>query len=209
VADRLSRAFFERSPVEVAPDLLGCLLTTVAPDGAVTLRLTETEAYCGMDDPASHAYRGPSPRNQVMFGPAGHLYVYFTYGMHYCANAVCGPDGEAGGVLLRAAEVVDNEELARARRPKIRRASGLARGPACLTMTAGIGRDDLGADLCAPESHIRLRPRQHDVTIAAGPRVGVSRAADVPWRFWVDGNPTVSAYKRSPRADLEVERGHI
>jgi len=209
VADRLSRAFFERSPVEVAPDLLGCLLTSVGPEGSVTLRLTETEAYCGMDDPASHAYRGPSPRNQVMFGQAGHLYVYFTYGMHYCANAVCGEDGVAGGVLLRAAEVVGNEELARTRRPKIRRSSGLARGPACLTMTAGIGRDDLGADLCAPDSRIYLQPRPYDVTVVAGPRVGVSRAADVPWRFWVDGDPTVSAYKRSPRADLEAEPGHI
>ncbi|PRZ40690.1 DNA-3-methyladenine glycosylase [Antricoccus suffuscus] len=200
---RLTRAFFERSPVDVAPDLLGTLLTTVSPEGPVTLRITETEAYCGQDDPASHAYRGPSPRNEVMFGPAGHLYVYFTYGMHYCANTVCGPDGAAGGVLLRAAEVVENEALARARRPKVAQARGLARGPACLTLAAGIGRDDLGTDLCSARSRIYLRSGGHDVPIEAGPRVGVSRAAEVPWRFWIPGDPTVSAYKRSPRATIE------
>ena len=107
----LSRDFFARPALEVAPDLLGFLLTHTSRQGTVTVRLTEVEAYAGQDDPGSHAFRGPTPRTQVMFGPPGHLYVYFTYGMHWCMNLVCGPTGAASAVLLRAGEVVVGEQL--------------------------------------------------------------------------------------------------
>jgi len=176
---------------EVAPRLLGATLT---PAGG-TVRLTEVEAYDGGNDPASHAYRGRTPRNTVMFGPAGFLYVYFSYGMHWCANVVCGEDGRASAVLLRAGKVLDGLDLARARRGDRVSDRGLARGPACLTQALGIGRDQDGLDL---SGHLALTDPPNDV--ARGPRVGVSVAHDVPWRFWLPGEPTVSAYKRSPRA---------
>jgi DNA-3-methyladenine glycosylase len=178
---------------EVAPRLLGAALTH---DG-VTVRLTEVEAYDGTNDPASHAYRGPTPRNDVMFGPPGRLYVYFSYGMHWCANVVCGPEGTAAAVLLRAGEVVDGLETARTRRGD-RPDHALARGPANLTQALGIGRahDGLALDgmLVLPSAAVP------EADIASGPRVGVSVAHDVPWRFWVRGERSVSSYRRSPRA---------
>jgi DNA-3-methyladenine glycosylase len=178
---------------EVAPALLGAHLT----HGGVTVRLTEVEAYDGPDDPASHAYRGLTARNAVMFGPAGRLYVYFSYGMHWCCNVVCGPDGRASAVLLRAGEVVDGIRVARERRGG-RRDVELARGPANLTQALGIQRHQDGLDLT---HHLTLGASPvPSERIATGPRVGVSLAHDVPWRFWVKDDPTVSAYKRSPRA---------
>ncbi|MEH0938382.1 DNA-3-methyladenine glycosylase [Micromonospora psammae] len=181
--------------VPAARGLLGCRLTA----GGVTVRITEVEAYAGTaGDPASHAHRGRTPRNAVMFGPAGHAYVYFTYGMHWCMNVVTGPDGEASAVLLRAGEVVDGLDVARARRPAVRREVDLARGPARLCATLGIDRSVYGQDLLG-DGPVRLRPAEApvpDAAVSAGPRVGVTGAHDVPWRFWITGDPTVSSYRR-------------
>jgi DNA-3-methyladenine glycosylase len=213
------------------------------PEGLVAVALTEVEAYHGQADPASHAYRGQTPRNAVMFGPPGHAYVYFTYGMHFCVNLVCMPEGSASAVLLRAGRVVEGEDLARARRT----APGpggrdLARGPARLCQALAITREQNGADVCDPASPLRVRwpepaetgagppgtagqagagqvgsieqpgarpPEPAELagagpvgpaelagaSISHGPRVGVSAAGDIPWRFWVTGDPTVSVYR--------------
>lgn len=202
--------FFDRPADEVAPELLGCVLEHETPDGLVAIELTEVEAYAGETDPASHSYRGMTGRNAVMFGPAGHAYVYFTYGMHFCVNVVCMPPGIPRGVLLRAGRVIAGESLARRRRaprraeaapPAAISSRDLARGPARLCQALGIDRTQNGADLCSPVSELRMRPAdtvspaRGEPTIATGPRVGVSTAADVPWRFWVAGDPTVSAYR--------------
>lgn len=170
--------------------------------GVVRVRLVEVEAYRGEDDPASHCYRGRTPRNDVMWGPAGHLYVYFVYGMHFCANVVGTVDGEPGAVLLRAGEVVEGRDLAKARRPKARGDGSLARGPAVLTTVLGIDRETNGADLTAAGSAVRLFPGEPipEESIRTGPRVGVAAAMDMPWRFWIDGSPAVSAYRRGGRA---------
>jgi DNA-3-methyladenine glycosylase len=170
--------------LEAAPRLLGATLT----HGGVTVRLTEVEAYAGADDPGSHAHRGPTRRNSVMFGPPGRLYVYFTYGMHHCANVACGPDGEATAVLLRAGEVVAGIEAARSRRGSSSDRD-LARGPARLCSALGIDLGDDGLDLA---SSLVLGPVEAQVS--TGPRVGLRLAADRPWRFWVTGDPTVSRY---------------
>jgi DNA-3-methyladenine glycosylase len=194
----LDRRFFARTPLEVAPELLGCVIA----NGPVAVRLTEVEAYDGANDPGSHAFTGPTSRNEVMFGPPGHLYVYFTYGMHWCANLVCGPPGEAGAVLLRAGEVVAGAGLARTRRPATRTDRDLARGPARLASALGLSRADNGADLGAMGSamHVIRGARADPAHIRTGPRVGLSRAADRPWRFWLDGDPTVSVYRpHAPR----------
>ncbi|RGC66043.1 3-methyladenine DNA glycosylase [Micromonospora sp. MW-13] len=181
--------------VPAARGLLGCRLLA----GGVTVRITEVEAYAGTaGDPASHAHRGRTPRNAVMFGPAGHAYVYFTYGMHWCVNVVTGPDGEASAVLLRAGEVVEGVEAARARRTAVRRDVDLARGPARLCAALGIDKTVYGCHLL-DDGPARLRPAAVPVpgaAIAAGPRVGVTGAHDVPWRFWIAGDPTVSEYRR-------------
>jgi DNA-3-methyladenine glycosylase len=195
----MSRADWLTGPgPQVAPALLGAVLTSRTGDGLVAVVLTEVEAYDGPDDPASHAWRGRTPRNVVMFGPPGHLYVYFSYGMHWCANVVTGPDGTASAVLLRAGRVVEGHDLARARRGPRVAERGLARGPACLTQALGIGRSHDGADLLAG-GPIGLEPGAPPASVSIGPRVGVSRAADVRWRFWATGDETVSAYRRSVR----------
>jgi DNA-3-methyladenine glycosylase len=198
-ADR--RRLAEPAPV-VAPLLLGARLTSKSTEGRVVVELTEVEAYAGAGDPASHTYRGRTQRNAVMFGPAGFLYVYFSYGMHWCANVVTGSDGEGSAVLLRAGRVVEGTELARVRRRRRLADRFLARGPATLTQALGIGRDDNGTDVLDPSSRIRLelQPALADDRIASGPRVGISVAADVAWRFWIAGDPSVSTYQRSPRA---------
>ena len=189
----LTRADLAVDPVDAAKLLLGCVLEA----GEVQVRLTEVEAYRGGDDPASHCYRGKTPRNEVMFGPAGHLYVYFVYGMHFCANVTCLPEGESGAVLLRAGEVVSDPGVAFARRPTSRRAADLARGPARLTALLGLSRADNGLDLTDATSRVRLRRGDPvaPASIRTGPRVGVAAAHDTPWRFWVDGSPAVSAYR--------------
>ncbi|HET6920767.1 MAG TPA: DNA-3-methyladenine glycosylase [Jiangellaceae bacterium] len=194
----LEREFFERRALDVAPELLGCVVA----NDAVAVRLSEVEAYDGAEDPGSHAFTGPTPRNQVMFGPPGHLYVYFTYGMHWCANLVCGAPGRASAVLLRAGEVVAGSEVARERRLAARTDRDLARGPARLAAALGLSRADNGADLCAPRSALQvLGGAGVDAgRIRSGPRVGLARAAERPWRFWLDGDPTVSEYRpHTPR----------
>jgi DNA-3-methyladenine glycosylase len=173
----------EGDPLEVAPRLLGAVLT----HGGVSVRLTEVEAYAGPDDPGSHAYRGRTPRNSVMFGPPGHLYVYFVYGMHHCANLVTGPDGDPGAVLLRAGEVVAGIDHARSRRPGSSDRD-LARGPARLCRALGIDLADNGVRPV-------IEPGERVVQISRGPRVGLRRAAHLPWRFWATGDPTVSTYR--------------
>jgi DNA-3-methyladenine glycosylase len=188
------RGLLERPVLDVAPLLLGAVLRH---DG-VACRLTEVEAYDGANDPGSHAYRGLTNRNAVMFGPAGHLYVYFTYGMHWCANVVCGPEGIASAVLLRAGEIVDGLETARARRPVARSDRDLARGPARLCQALGIGRDQNGHDLTLPPLTLAPPPEPpHDVL--KGPRVGLRAAADRPWRFYLPDEPTVSVYRPASR----------
>ncbi|WP_033324664.1 DNA-3-methyladenine glycosylase [Actinomadura atramentaria] len=196
----LPRAFFDRPVEEVAPDLLGRVLTHETPDGTVAARITETEAYAGPLDPASHAYRGRTPRVEVMFGPPGHAYVYFTYGMHYCVNLVCGPDGTASAVLLRAAEIVAGEDAAAARRPRSS-VRDLARGPARLCQALGIVREHNGLDVCSGGPlEISAGAPVDPAAVRTGPRVGVSGAKDVPWRYWIDGDPFVSQYRaHAPR----------
>ena len=246
----MPREFFARPSVPVAPDLLGCVLEHQTEAGLVAVELTEVEAYAGASDPASHAYRGKTARNAVMFGPPGHAYVYFTYGMHFCVNLVCLGNGSASAVLLRAGRIIEGEELARVRRTGGPRSGGaggravppcgrtapgkkavssrdLARGPARLCQALDIDRSLDGADVCVPESPLRMRwpdastmarsaavlargddpaepphggpppptPRPPRGKVASGPRVGISVAAEVPWRFWIEGDPTVSAYR--------------
>ncbi len=184
---------------DAAPAVLGWRLTHRTPQGPVTVQLTEVEAYAGEADPASHAGRGPTPRNAIMYGPPGRLYVYFSYGMHWCANLVVGPEGTASAVLLRAGRVVDGLELARSRRGGRVADRALARGPACLTQALGIGRQHDGVDLLA-DPDFSIDPAASTSAVTSGPRVGIRQAADVPWRFWLRDEPSVSAYRRSPRA---------
>jgi len=199
----IPRNFFARSSVQVAPDLLGCVLEHQTAAGLVAVELTEVEAYAGEADPASHAYRGKTRRNAVMYGPPGHAYVYFTYGMHFCVNLVCLPEGSASTVLLRAGTVTEGEDLARARRAESAAAVAprdLARGPARLCQALGIDRSLDGADVCVAGSPLRIRwpdarTTDRSAKILSGPRVGIADAAEVPWRFWIDGEPSVSAYR--------------
>jgi DNA-3-methyladenine glycosylase len=221
---RLARTFFNRPATEVAPDLLGCVLWHDSPAGPVAVRLVEVEAYEGPDDPASHAFRGQTARNAVMFGPPGHLYVYFTYGMHFCANVVCQPAGRAEAVLIRAGQVIEGLELAGRRRAggngRVISALNLARGPARLCQALDIDRAMDGADVCGAGSPLGIGPAASQAAgtraISTGPRVGVSQAADRPWRYWLTGDGHVSAYRpskprtrsqnRSPGAPGEMGR---
>ena len=198
----LAREFFDRPVLQVAQDLLGCVLRHETADGVVAVRLTEVEAYAGEADPASHAYRGRTARNAVMFGEPGHAYVYFTYGMHFCVNLVCGPAGVARAVLLRAGRVTEGVALAASRRSAGRAAGrggaerDLARGPARLCQALGIDRSLDGADVCGDGLPLRVCGRDGPAAaVSEGPRVGVSRGAEEPWRFWVTGDPAVSVYR--------------
>ena len=228
----------------MAPDLLGCVFWASSPAGLVAVRLVEVEAYEGPDDPASHAFRGKSARNAVMFGSPGHAYVYFTYGMHFCVNLVCQPAGRAEAVLLRAGQVIAGLDLAASRRAENGRpAAGngaptaengrpaaesggpaaesggpvaengvrkvreldLARGPARLCQALGIDRALDGADVCSAGSPLGIGPAPDQAggmgAISTGPRVGVSQAADRPWRYWLAGDAYVSLYRPSkPRS---------
>lgn len=211
---RLPSGFFDRPVLEVAPQLLGCVIE----HAGVAIRLTEVEAYDGQQDPGSHAFRGLTPRTAVMFGPPGGLYVYFTYGMHFCANLVCGPAGRASAVLMRAGEVVGGVALARQRRSQ-RRGQGaatipdrdLARGPARLAQALALGREQNGLFPVDPGCPVAIRPApragcegaEAGAQIRVGARVGVSGAggdADrYPWRYWLSGEPTVSVYRPGVR----------
>ena len=196
------RELLSRDARDVAPLLLGAVLTHEGRDGAVAVRITEVEAYLGPHDslhpdPGSHTFRGQTRRNAPMFGPAGHLYVYFTYGMHHCANIVCGPEGVASALLLRAGEVVVGEELAQARRPTSKAPKDLASGPARFATALGLTTADSGRDALSAPFRLEL-PAVPAAAISSGPRVGVSGAGgtdDYPWRFWLSGDPTVSRYK--------------
>ncbi len=176
----------------MARDLIGA---TIVADGGtadeVRACIVEAEAYLGQEDPASHAFRGPTPRASIMFGPAGHLYVYLSYGMHHCANVVCGPDGTAAAVLLRAAFVARGEAVVRARRGAAASPPRLLSGPGNLCNGLAIDGPDNGTDLCAT-GRIHLEARTQAITVSSGPRVGISRAADLPLRFWWTGHPAVS-----------------
>jgi DNA-3-methyladenine glycosylase len=263
----LTRDFLARPAREVAPDLLGCVLERETAEGVVAVELTEVEAYEGLSDPASHSYRGRTPRNAIMWGPPGFAYVYFTYGMHYCVNAVCETAGTSAAVLIRAGRVIAGEQLARQRRqrrpspgpasssqpgpspfsqpgpsPSLPRGPAsspaapdggrpdevpwrevpdrdLARGPARLCQALAVTRAENGLDLCDPASPLRLYPApgprvvasgqsgagkqapsantgpEPAARISVGPRVGVTAALDAPLRFWLTGDPTVSAYR--------------
>ena len=190
------RDFFARPAAEVARDLLGARILT--PDaGAI---LVEVEAYGGSDDPASHAYRGMTPRNRVMFGAAGHLYVYRSYGIHWCANVVTDSEGTAGAVLLRAARVAEGEAAVRERRGAVESVR-LLRGPGNLCQGLGITGADNGVDLADPRARIHIEPAAAPLPARVGPRIGISRARESALRFAVDGDPAVSGVgmKRAPR----------
>jgi len=198
-------------PTRTAPLLLGAHLTSdLGP--TVTIRITEVEAYGGLgEDPGSHAHRRRTDRNRAMFGPVGHAYVYFTYGMHWCLNVVCHEPGVAGAVLIRAGAVVHGTSTAQGRRPSARSDRDLARGPARLAAALGVTGELDGIDLLDPDGPVRLSlaapghdgrdtragPRP-DGGLGTGPRTGVSGAgAATPWRFWVAGDPTVSPHRRA------------
>lgn len=196
----LPRSFYARPAPQVAADLLGKLLRKPA-DG-LAARIVEAEAY-RQDDPASHAFRGPTPRNAPMFGPPGHAYVYFSYGAHWCLNVVTGEEGFGEGVLLRAAEPLHGLDVMRVRRGERIRDRDLLRGPGRLGQAFGLDRGYSGTDVCGG-GPLHLADDGTRPALARGPRVGVSLAADEQWRFYVADSPWVSAYKRSPRAPEQI-----
>lgn len=183
-------AVVARRPLDAAPGLLGQRLTVGPRSG----RIVEVEAYEGSDDPASHAFRGPTERNRVMFGPPGRLYVYRSYGIHWCANIVCGPVDAPGAVLLRAVDPDEGIEAMWSDRPKAKREVDLASGPGKLCAALGIDGGHNAIDLLAPGAPVRLVPEAPvpSRSVVAGPRIGITRATRRPWRFAVAGNANVS-----------------
>ncbi len=212
----LPAAFYDGPVLTGAPRLLGCVIS----HAGVAIRLTETEAYDGANDPGSHAYRGLTPRTEVMFGPPGGLYVYFTYGMHFCANLVCGEQGRASAVLLRAGDVIEGHELARQRRGSARRRGpppdrDLARGPARLTQALGLNRAHNGLRVTETPSPVTVQEPATagpEHTVRTGPRVGVrgpgGDGAAYPWRFWLEGEVSVSTYRPAATRRGPVPPGH-
>ncbi|TFD52027.1 DNA-3-methyladenine glycosylase [Cryobacterium sp. Hh11] len=201
---RADRAFFAREVLELAPEVLGCILQRTDDDGTVAIRITEVEAYAGERDPGAHSYRGMTNRNKTMFGPAGHLYCYFTYGMHHAVNLVAGQPGQPYGCLIRAGDVLEGADIARSRReikprkvPLLDRS--LARGPGCVAQSFGVSLADDGDDLFGGQWTFFVPDDGAVVPHLTGPRVGVSgpggSATDFPWRFWLADAPSVSAYK--------------
>ena len=193
------RSDLEGNPVALAPWLLNKVLVR----GERAGRIVEVEAYHGANDAASHAYRGPTPRTTVMFGPPGYLYVYFTYGMHWCANVVCGPEGEAAAVLVRALEPTAGVAQMWEARPAARHERDLCNGPAKLCQALGITGDDNGADLLPRRRRAGATPDPDVVRLVEdgtppprrpgrGPRIGIREATERRWRFWVPGSPSVS-----------------
>jgi DNA-3-methyladenine glycosylase len=195
----LSRSFYERPSLVVARDLLGRLLVRRLPDVTLVGRIVECEAY-QEDDPASHSYRGPTDRTEVMFGRAGRLYVYFTYGMHYCMNVVTGAEGEGSAVLLRAVEPLEGLDSMRRRRGVLD-ARSLCRGPARLTQAYGVGRGANGVDLVEGRDLFVAAGRPiADGSVDVSPRVGIRTATEQPWRFFEAGSPFVSRPAKLPAA---------
>jgi DNA-3-methyladenine glycosylase len=190
----LTRAFFERSPLEVAPDLLSCVLIhEIAPGERLVGRLVEVEAYLGDRDPGSHAYRGPTPRNRVMFGPPGHLYAYRSMGIHTCLNAVCEATGRAGAVLLRGVEPLEGHERMRAHRG--RDGYDLTNGPGKLAQAFGVRVEANGRSLLRGSLRLERAPRGYsleDRGTLCGPRVGLSRGAGLRYRFLLEDSPWVT-----------------
>ena len=193
-----------RDSLQAAPALLGAIVTTTSPEGTVSVRLTEVEAYRGEADPGSHAFRGRTARNASMFEAGGIIYIYFTYGMHHCVNVVTGPEGLSRAVLMRGGEVVAGVELARRRRPAARNDRAVARGPARLCAALGLDRPDDGTALGGPGSRVSLALPEPGLNpeaarIRTGPRTGVAGPGGdgeaYPWRFWLEDEPTVSPYK--------------
>jgi DNA-3-methyladenine glycosylase len=201
----LPREFYARDPREVAPDLLGKVLVRQGPDGVDDRlgRIVEVEAYCGAIDPGSHAYRGMTNRNRTMFGPAGGLYVYFTYGMHWCANAVCG-DGDGVAVLLRALAPIGGLDAMWAARPRARRERDLCSGPAKLCQALGLDGTFDGADLVGGGQGVTIvddgSPGPSPADVVVDRRIGLSEGAERPWRWLVAGDPNVSVPPGATRA---------
>jgi DNA-3-methyladenine glycosylase len=189
-AVRLRREFYREHPCLLAPRLLNKLLVR----GTRIGRVVEVEAYAGGHDPASHAFRGETARNSTMFGPPGHLYVYFTYGMHWCANVVCGEPGEGVAVLLRALAPEAGLDQMRRARPRARRDRDLCSGPAKLCQALGISGSLNGADLAAGSQGVWIADdgRPPPLDPGRGPRIGISVATERPWRWWVEGEQSVS-----------------
>ncbi|MGH2702797.1 MAG: DNA-3-methyladenine glycosylase [Actinomycetota bacterium] len=197
-ATRLTKSFYARDAISVARDLIGCILVHDSREGRAAVRLVEVEAYRGEVDPGSHGYRGITPRTEVMYGPPGRLYVYFTYGMHWCANVVCARKGECEAVLLRAGEPIEGLELMRTRRPKITNHKQLAAGPARLAQSMGIGRQHNGATLLRGGDLFVASDARTDAyragEVAQTVRVGLAsgKGDEIPWRFVIPGHPYAS-----------------
>jgi DNA-3-methyladenine glycosylase len=202
----LPRGFYRRDPRVVAPDLLGKVVVR----GGRAGRIVEVEAYCGSEDPGSHAYRGMTPRNETMFGPPGRLYVYFTYGMHWCANAVCGEDGEGVAVLIRALSPLRGLDAMQEARPSARRETDLCSGPAKLCQALGIDGSFDGADLVRGDLQVTIRDDGTESPAVPGvsTRIGLSAGAEHPWRWFVPGDPHVSRppSTRAPSSDTQSRR---
>lgn len=200
----LPREFYARPALRVARALLGRVLVHDAPEGRAAGRIVEVEAYRGAGDPASHAFRGPTPRNRVMFGEPGHAYVYFTYGMHHCLNVVCEPTGIAAAVLIRAFEPLVGAETMRARRG-VEESVRLGRGPGCVAQALGLERAHDGLDLTGGPLFIAEAPRElASYRIVAGPRIGIRVGLEREWRFWLAEHPCVSAPRATPKPALAV-----
>lgn len=184
---------------EVAPQLLGARIRSRTHFGTVTVEISEVEAYDGVGlDPASHAHRGKTARNAAMFGNPGTLYVYFVYGMHWCMNVVTGRAGTGSAVLIRSGDVVEGIELARSRRGAARTDARLAQGPANLAAALGVTGEQNAMDLFDHDAQVQLLPGQRpDSPVASGPRIGISRAVDRPWRWWLEGRSSVSRPRRA------------
>ena len=198
----LPREFYARPAFTVARALLGRVLVHDAPQGRVAGRIVEVEAYRGGGDPASHAFRGPTPRNLVMFGEPGRAYVYFTYGMHHCLNVVCEPAGKAAAVLIRAFEPLVGAGSMRVRRG-VEESVRLGRGPGCVARALGLNRTHDGLDLSAGPLFIAEAPREcASHRIVAGPRIGIRVGLERDWRFWLAGHPCVSASRAAPKPAL-------
>lgn len=199
----MDREFLARDPRAVAPDLLGCDLIHQTGQGLRRGRIVEVEAYCGADDPAAHTYRGPTPRNRTMFGPPGHLYVYRSYGIHWCANVVCGTGtpaspGEGVAVLLRALHPIDGLDAMYVDRGRAaRRDRDLASGPGKLCAAMAIDGSHDGVDVCAG-GPVRIGPAERPAAIVQTTRIGLTKAVDEPWRWYVDGDPNVSRLASTP-----------
>jgi DNA-3-methyladenine glycosylase len=201
MTEKLPRSFYQQDTITVARSLLGCVLWRRLGRELLAARLVEVEAYLGANDSASHARRGPrSPRNESMYLEGGHVYVYFTYGMHWCMNTVCEGEGHASAVLLRAGEVVAGEAEAVVRRPGVRGVDR-ARGPARLARLLGISGEQNGLDLTLGGSVLTLLPGAPvaDDNVRVGPRVGLNprlgEAAEWPWRWWIADSPAVSTFR--------------